>query len=81
MPFENALVALEEARKTKLEKDNNLAIELSINSKKTIVEAIDVGALGSWNPVNDKLLRRLCAKNYLKIMKKIIISETIAYNK
>lgn len=50
VPFRNALVALEEARKTKLEKNNNLATELSINSKKAIVEAIVVGGIGVLGP-------------------------------
>lgn len=68
--FENDIVADEEARKAKLQKYNNLATELLVNGKNTIVEAIVVEALRSWDPVNDKFLRRLCAKCYLKDMKK-----------
>lgn len=62
-----------------MEKYKNLAYELSTGGKRAIVEANLVGALGSWDPANDKSLRRLCSKSYLKTMKKIIVSETIAF--
>lgn len=43
-------------------------------------EAIVVGELGSLDPANDKSLRRICTKTYLKTIKKIIISETISFS-
>lgn len=42
-----------------------------------VVEAVVVGALGSWDPANDGSLRRICSKKYLKMLKKIVVSEII----
>lgn len=48
--------------------------------KIAVVHAIVVGALGSWDPDNDKTIRRLCSGRYAKLMKKIIVSETTAHS-
>lgn len=59
VPFENGLEALDEARRLKNEKYKNLADELSENGKRAVVEAIVIGVLSSWDPANDKSLRRM----------------------
>lgn len=43
------------------------------NKKKFKVEAILVGALGSWDSKND--VQRLRSDSYAKMMRKIIVSE------
>lgn len=84
VPFEDGPQAIESARRKKVEKYKNLDHvdhELSIDGSVVVVEAIVVGDLGSWDPVNDRSIRRICSRNYLKMTKNIIVSETIAYSR
>lgn len=50
VPFDNGLEAFEVAWRAKVEKYKDLAGELSTERMKAIVEAIVVGARGSWDP-------------------------------
>ena len=77
VPFENGIEAFRNARTVKEQKYNNLASELSVNGLKARVEAVIVGSLGSWDSANDKVISRLCSKNYAALMRKLIVSETI----
>lgn len=79
-PFENGLQAFQDARKEKEDKYAELAAELSSDGTRVRVDAIIVGSLGSWDPQNDKIIRRLCSEKYAKTMRKIIVSETISYS-
>lgn len=45
------------------------------------LEAILVGSLGAWGRRNDKMLQRICSNKYLKVMRKIMVSENIAYSR
>lgn len=81
VPFENGLVALEEARQRKIDKDSDLAKELSMNGCSASVEAIVVGSLGASDKSNERVVRRLCSRKYAKTMSKIIGSETITYSR
>lgn len=81
VPFENGLEDFDADIKAKLDKYKSLAGGLSINNNRVVVVAIVVGALGSWEPTNDKSLRRLCGKSDLRNMKKIIVIDTIAYSR
>lgn len=74
VPFENGLYAFDKARNLKLTKYSNLAKELSSNGNVAVVEAVVVGALGSWDSANDRVMRRICSKKYLKLFKKIVVS-------
>lgn len=78
VPFENRRSALLEARQKKIEKYQPIRDYLQQRYQRVTVDAIVVGALGSWDPANDKVLRRLCSRSYLRIMKRLIVSETIA---
>lgn len=79
VPLDNGLEAFEVARRAKVEKYKELAEELSTERVKAVGETIVVGALGSCVPENDKPLRRICVKKYIKLMKKIVVSEIIAF--
>ncbi|XP_018371933.1 PREDICTED: uncharacterized protein LOC108766882 [Trachymyrmex cornetzi] len=59
VPFENRLVAFEEARARKLEKYNALTEELQHQGYRVVVTAFVVGALGSWDQGNEAVLRLL----------------------
>lgn len=80
VPFENGQPAFENARKLKLDKYDQLSKELSVNGKTAVVEPIVVGAHGSWDQVNENVFKKICARNYGKLVKKIIISKPIAYS-
>lgn len=50
VPFDNGHAAIKEARNKKLIKYNQLAKELSTDGCTASVDAVVVGALGSWDP-------------------------------
>lgn len=79
--FENGLEAFAEARKRKEEKYEDFASELRDAGFKAKVEAVIAGFLGSWDCGNDGLLKKLCSPKYLKVMRKIMVSKTIAYSR
>lgn len=79
IPFENGLEALTQKRIEK-EKYKNIADELMKNGSNARVEAILVCSLGAWDTRNDKIFRRVCSNKYLKVMRNIMFSETIAYS-
>lgn len=57
--FENSLKVLAEAKQRKIDKYVDLARRMSIDGSPVKVEAILVGCLGSWDPNNDKIIKRL----------------------
>ncbi|KAL1442455.1 hypothetical protein MTO96_046411 [Rhipicephalus appendiculatus] len=77
-PFENRMQAFQEARRIKEEKYAPLQLHLLRRFQRVSVDAIVVGCLGTWDPANDRVCRRLCSKHYLRTMKRLCISDTIA---
>ncbi|XP_035205579.1 uncharacterized protein LOC118180619 [Stegodyphus dumicola] len=75
--FENRLSALIRARQEKESKYQPLVERLKERFSKVRVEAIVVGALGSWDPRNDRVIHRICSRKYASLMKKLIVSDTI----
>lgn len=78
VPFENRMTSLHDAHNRKIKKYQPIKEYLQRRYQKVTVDAIVVGALGSWDTANDKVLHRLCTRRYLKTMKRLIVSETIA---
>lgn len=78
MSLWNSLDAFESARREKEEKYADVAPELSIEGKRVRDETI--GSLGSWDPNNDSVSKKLRSEKYAKVMKRTILSETIAYS-
>lgn len=70
VPCDNGLDAFQEARRIKVDKYKELAEELTTERVKAVVDAVAVRALESWDPANDKPLRRICENKYLETMKK-----------
>lgn len=77
IPFENRKEALVQARRTKEEKYRPVIDHLRRRYQRVTVEAVVVGALGSWDPANDRFLKKLCSRSYLKRMKQMAASDTI----
>lgn len=80
MLCEHGMEAFDVARKTKEDKYAALAAELAVDGVKIKVETITVGSLGSWDPKNYKIIKRLFSDRYAKIMRRMIVSETISYS-
>lgn len=77
-PFENRLAALQEARRQKIDKYEPVRQYLLRRYQRVTVEAVIVGAVGSWDPENDRVMRRICSRSYLRLFKKLAVSDTIA---
>ena len=80
VPIENEYIAFDRARQSKEEKYTDIARELSVDGKKAKVEAVSVGSLGSWDPKNDRVIKRLFSEGYANLMRKIVVSETITHS-
>jgi hypothetical protein len=81
VPFESRMEALNEARLLKLQKYEDLARALSGRFAEVTVDAIVLGSSGSWDPENDKVMRTMCPKKYLKLFKKLCVSDIIRYSR
>ncbi|XP_064462307.1 uncharacterized protein LOC135372767 [Ornithodoros turicata] len=77
-PFENRAAALQRAHEEKEQKYQPVKEIWQRRFQRVSVEAVVVGALGSWDPSNDRLLRRLCSKSYGKKLKQLCVSSVIA---
>ncbi|KAL1465987.1 hypothetical protein MTO96_043014 [Rhipicephalus appendiculatus] len=78
-PFDNRLQAFQEAPgESRRRSTPPLQRHLLRRFQRVSVEAIILGCLGSWDPANDRVARRLCSKNYLRSMKRLCVSDTIA---
>ncbi|XP_068989965.1 uncharacterized protein T26G10.4-like [Neodiprion pinetum] len=82
VPFENRRVAFDEARGRKILKYKPLADELGRRGYRVTVSAFVVGALGSWDPRNESVLKQLHIGNrYAALMRRLIVSETIRWSR
>jgi hypothetical protein len=80
--FENKFEAFQLARAGKIEKYDPLAEELRSQGWNVYLDAFVVGALGGWDPANDAVIRQLrISKSYAKLMKKLVISDTIRWSR
>lgn len=80
-PFENGEDAFVEARRRKEEKYRELANHLRIHHRRVSVEAFIVGPLGAYDPANERLMRRLASKRYLKLFRKLCVSDAIRWSR
>ncbi|XP_075723841.1 uncharacterized protein LOC142765922 [Rhipicephalus microplus] len=76
-PFENTPEAFSNARNDKLAKYEPVAAYLRRRYQRVTVAAVIVGTLGARDAANDQVLRRLCSKSYLRLMKKLCVSEVV----
>ncbi|XP_075723798.1 uncharacterized protein LOC142765879 [Rhipicephalus microplus] len=77
-PFDDRMQAFQEARRVKEEKYAPLQRHLLQRFQRVSVDAIVVGCLGSWDPANDRVCCRFRSKSYLRTMKRLCVSDTIA---
>jgi hypothetical protein len=81
IPFENRLEALTAARPEKINKYAALARTLHARYHEVKFDAIVHGSLGTWDPENDRLMMTMCSRKYLKIFKKLCVSDVIRYSR
>ena len=80
--FENKYEAFQLARAGKIQKYEQLADELRCQGWNVYLNAFITGALGAWDPDNETVIRQLrISKSYAKVMKKLIVSDTIRWSR
>ena len=79
IPFETDSDSLTVARQTKLQKYDSLKTWLQGKYEEVELEAFVVGALGSWDPVNEAVLRLLhIGRNYSRLFRKLCCISAIS---
>lgn len=82
VPFENRGEAIDWIREEKIQKYLPLAKDLESRGYEVAVEPFVVGALGSWDHRNERAISLLnINKNYSKMMKRLMVSETIRWSR
>lgn len=75
-PFDNRLEAL---RVTRRIEEKYLPIKQHLRRyQRVAMEAVVVGALGSWDPANDWVMCKLCSKTYFTKLESLSVSNVIA---
>ncbi|XP_037275882.2 uncharacterized protein LOC119168589 [Rhipicephalus microplus] len=77
-PFENTPEAFTNTPNDKLARYQPVTDYLRRRYQKVTVAAAIVGALGAWDPANNRVLLCLCSRSYLRLMKKLCVSEVVA---
>ncbi|GBN77615.1 Retrovirus-related Pol polyprotein from type-2 retrotransposable element R2DM [Araneus ventricosus] len=78
-PFENRLEGFERAKQEKMRKYTVLIEHLLPQASAVEIVPIVVGALGAWDPANDKFLLKIMSKSYLKTFSKLCVSDNIRW--
>jgi len=82
IPFENRRLALTEKREEKINKYGCVAQELRAQGYQVTLDAFIVGALGSWDPANERVLKHLkIAPRYSSLMRRLMVSDTIRWSR
>ncbi|KAH1166678.1 hypothetical protein KIL84_015850 [Mauremys mutica] len=72
--------AFREARARKLEKYAPLADLLRSKGYEVHTDALIVGALGAWDPCNERVLRTCgVGRRYAQLMRRLMVSDTIRW--
>ncbi|GBN58472.1 hypothetical protein AVEN_187350-1 [Araneus ventricosus] len=78
-PFENRIDGFEKAKQEKIRKYQALIEHLLPQASAVEIVPIVVGALGAWDPANDKFLLKIMAKFYLQTLSKLCVSDNIRW--
>lgn len=76
-PFENASDVLVVARREESNFDD-VRPYLSRSYQRVSVEVVVVGALGTWDAANDRVMRRFTLNAYLRPLKRLCVSDVVA---
>jgi hypothetical protein len=80
--FENRYEAFQRSRQEKIDKYTPIAENFRSRGWSVNLNAVVVGALGSWDPANETALKMLrISPRYAKLMRKFIVSDTIRWSR
>ena len=80
--FETCKVAFDDARAEKLQNYSELAENLRRQGYEVIVDAFLVGALGGWDPLNERTMSLLnINRRYAVMMRRLMVSEIIKWSR
>ncbi|XP_074815668.1 copper homeostasis protein cutC homolog isoform X2 [Natator depressus] len=80
--FENRTLAFCEAQARKLEKYTPLADTLRAKGYEVQMDSLIVGALGTWDPCNERVLRTCgIGRRYAQLMWHLMVSDTIRWSR
>jgi hypothetical protein len=80
--FENRYSEFQRARQQKIDKYTPLADSFRARGWNVSLDAVVVGSLGSWDPANEPALKLLhIGTRYAKIMRRLIVSDTIRWSR
>ena len=82
VPFESGPEAFTKAREEKKSKYADLAREMRTHYEEVVCDALVVGSLGSWDPLNDAVLRQLqIGQNYARLYRQLCCLDAIHYSR
>lgn len=79
VPYENRLRAFKDTRDAKIQKYSDTVSALKRSFKTVHADAIIVGALGSWDRENDRVLKKFVNRRYANKLRKLICTDTIGF--
>ncbi|GIX97743.1 retrovirus-related Pol polyprotein from type-1 retrotransposable element R2 [Caerostris darwini] len=80
-PFEGSDSAFTAAFENKSAKYETLIPLYQAQGLRATIVPFIVGALGSWCPWNDKLLKNFCTNSYIAVFRKLCVSDTIKWSR
>ena len=80
-PFENGENAFEAARNLKTAKYEEVARQLRQTYNRVTIEPFVVGALGSYDPNNSSLTKKIATRRYTKTLKRLCVADTIKWSR
>ncbi|XP_055947152.1 uncharacterized protein LOC129980793 [Argiope bruennichi] len=81
IPFENRMEGFEKAKRLKHDKYASLLPLYSSNGMQAAIIPIVVGALGAWDPENDRFLSKYMSRGYLNKFRKLCVSDCIKWSR
>ncbi|XP_037501550.1 uncharacterized protein LOC119375444 [Rhipicephalus sanguineus] len=70
-PFKNKREPFSNTQNDKVSRHEPVAAYLRRRNQRVSVAAVIVGALGAWDPDNDRVLHRICSRLYIRLFKKL----------
>ncbi|GFV23115.1 retrovirus-related Pol polyprotein from type-1 retrotransposable element R2 [Trichonephila clavipes] len=82
VPFENRRSAFQQAKQRKIEKYTSLIPYFAIRGFSRVqIVPIVVGSLGPWHPENDIFFKKVATNSYLRLLRKLCVSDCIRWSR
>jgi hypothetical protein len=81
-PFENRYAAFEVAKNEKRSKYGHIADHYRCQGYDVVIDAFIVGALGGWDPANERIIRHLKIRShYCRLMRRLVCTDVIRWSR